>query len=163
MAIFIHNQSRNIFGIDETKTKKVVVQPMTDEQIELCEDSEIEKKECFRNCYNIVMNNPGRFDYVLGAGQMGIGYEHAFIKDNNTGLYFDPTGYLILEKEDQEEMFVIKEYDIEELSEFIVKQGEEAYAPSFSVLSDLKEDMQLFVTSSQYFKMKKELEISPEF
>lgn len=156
MAIFVKNDSRDIFGIDETKTKKVTVLPMSDEQIELCENIDIERKHCFQNAYEIVMNNPDRFEYVLGAGDIGLAYEHAFIKDIATNTYFDPTGHIALGRDEPEEMYVIKEFSLEELSNFVVSQGDEAYPPDFATMSKLKQDMDLFITASQYFKSKKE-------
>jgi hypothetical protein len=163
MAIFVKNDSRNIFGIDETKVPKVTVSPMREDQIELCEDLDLQMKNCFRNSYNVVMNEPDRFIYVLGAGEMGLAYEHAFIKDTVTNSYFDPTGYLILGHEDESEMYVIKEFNFEELSEFVLKQEGDSYPPDFATMSKLKIDMDMFITASQFFKLQKEYESSPAF
>lgn len=160
MPSFVKNDSRDIFGIDETKTKKVTVLPMTEEQVELCENSEVEKKLCFQNCYNIVMENPDRFDYILGVGDVGLLYEHAFIKDKETGTYFDPTGYMVLGHEEEDEMYVIKEFDVEALSEFVLKQEGDAYPPDFSMMSKMKVDMDKFITAEQFFRAKKEKELN---
>ena len=49
-------------------------------------------KECYKNCALWVMAQPtNRFEVVLGMAASIIPIEHAWIFDQKTGLYFDPT------------------------------------------------------------------------
>ena len=157
MPTFVKNDSRNIFGVHEEKLKEVTIQPMSQEQIDLCNKEQLERKRCFQNSYNIVMNNPERFSYVLGVANFGISFEHAFIKDLETGEYIDPTGYLLLEHVEPEQMLVIRDFNAEELASFVLSQGNESYPPDFDTMSKMNLNMELFVSAQEYFRSKREI------
>lgn len=160
MVIFVKNESSNIFGINNLGLEKSTVYPMSVEQISLCSEVNIRRKQCFDNCYNVVSKYPEQFSYVLCVSSLGgFHFEHAIIRDLESKKLVDPTLSIALNDNEESEVIVIKEFDYSELCEFVLAQKKESFPPDFSSMSKLGYLKDVFVTMTQYMREKQK----PEF
>ena len=154
--MLVKNDSRDIIAINSDLAEAIKVEPLSSQHRADLHGIEIKPKRCFQNTYNLVTRYPDKYAYVLGVNSCyGFAFEHAFIKDLQSGEYIDPTLDAIGKLDCESGISSLLEFDAEELTAIVFEQGDMAYPPDFNVMSKLKLHPELFITFKQCTAMEK--------
>lgn len=154
--MLVKNDSKTIAAINNEFAKAVSIKPLSEQHRADFHGIKIKTKGCFQNAYSIVSRYPEKYAYVLGVNNSyGFAFEHAFVKDLDSGEYIDPTLDAIGKIDCENGIFSLVEFDSVALSDIIFKQGDRAFPPDFEVMATLKLNPEIFIDYNQYQSIEK--------